>query len=182
MCSTPSRFSEASQAQLHVAGAAVDAALGRIVFVAHDPRTSSPGRRRSRRPAIARPTSSSLRPKPYMSAVSRNVRSSSSARWIVRDRFRIVGRPVELRHSHATETELTDERTAAAEPTLFHAGFDRRQCAHRFRTRASLSNRPSIARSCCSSSRRHSSRPCTSSSVAARRWRTVTLAAVDVRA
>ncbi len=37
----------------------------------------------SRRPAIAWPTSSSLWPSPYTSAVSRKVTPSSSARWIV---------------------------------------------------------------------------------------------------
>jgi hypothetical protein len=37
----------------------------------------------SRRPAIARPTSSSFVKGPYMSAVSRRVTPSSSARWIV---------------------------------------------------------------------------------------------------
>ena len=37
----------------------------------------------SRRPEMALPTSSSLWPGPYMSAVSRKVTPSSSARWIV---------------------------------------------------------------------------------------------------
>ncbi len=37
----------------------------------------------SRRPAMALPTRRSLAPLPYMSAVSRKLSPSSSARWIV---------------------------------------------------------------------------------------------------
>jgi len=39
--------------------------------------------KRSRRPATARPTSDSFAPRPYISAVSRNVTPSSAARPIV---------------------------------------------------------------------------------------------------
>ena len=46
----------------------------------------------SRRPAIALPTSSSFVSGPYISAVSRKLKPSSSARWIVRDRLVLVGR------------------------------------------------------------------------------------------
>ena len=62
----------------------------------------------SRRPAIARPTSSSLVNGPYMSAVSRRVTPRSSARWIVRDRLGVVAGAVELAHAHAAEAEGGD--------------------------------------------------------------------------
>ena len=55
---------------------------------------------------------------PYMSAVSRKVTPSSSARWIVRDRLALVGGPVELGHPHAAEAERSRFEAVAADAAL----------------------------------------------------------------
>ena len=75
----------------------------------------------SRRPAIALPTSSSFVNGPYMSAVSRNVTPSSSARWIVAIASRLVGAAVELGHAHAAEPERRDLEPLRAQLARLHS-------------------------------------------------------------
>ena len=77
---TPRRRSERLDARSDVLRPAVDAAARGSLAVAHDARTSSRGRTSSRRPSIARPTSSSFVHGPYMSAVSRSVHAEVDAR------------------------------------------------------------------------------------------------------
>ena len=81
----------------------------------------------SRRPAIARPTSSSFVYGPYMSAVSRSVTPSSSARWIVAIDSASSRGAVELGHAHAAEALTSrDDQALAAERDGLHA-LDRRR-------------------------------------------------------
>ena len=90
----------------------------------------------SRRPAIARPTSCSLVYGPYMSAVSSMVTPSSSARWIVRDRLRLVARAVELGHAHAAEAEGGDGRAVRPEDARVRmAAYGSRRLDGRLRCR-----------------------------------------------
>jgi hypothetical protein len=65
---------------------------------------------RSRRPRIARPTSSSFVYGPYMSAVSRNVHAELDRPVDRRERLGFVAGAVELRHAHAAEAEGGDGR------------------------------------------------------------------------
>ena len=97
----------------------------------------------SRRPAMARPTSSSLVNGPYMSAVSRRVTPRSRARWMVATASASSARAVELRHAHAAEAEGGDlgERgaEAGAEGGLVGGGIRRGQLTLRLRARSKSS-------------------------------------------
>ena len=65
----------------------------------------------SRRPAIARPTSCSLRPSPYASAVSIRVMPRSRARWMVAHALVVLGGAVVAGEAHRPEADGTDLRT-----------------------------------------------------------------------
>ena len=83
----------------HVLRATVDGAEAVVVGPADDAELRRQDNA-SRRPAIARPTSSSLWPSPYTSAVSRNVRRAR-APGRCRQGLGLVGGPVDLAHPHA---------------------------------------------------------------------------------
>ena len=76
----------------------------------------------SRRPAIARPTSSSLVYGPYMSAVSRKCDAELERAVDRGDRLVLVARAVELGHAHAAEAEGGDGRALEAQRACLHAG------------------------------------------------------------
>ena len=137
MVSTPSRFSDASQALPHVLRLAVDA-QERAVRRRARCRTSSPARPRSRRSRIARPTSRSFVHGPYTSAVSRKVIPRSSARWMVAIDRRFVGGPVEIRHAHASEAEGGHTGAGSAELARWNL-HDRSACMSRAEWRPACS-------------------------------------------
>ncbi len=95
----------------------------------------------SRRPAIASPTSSSLVNGPYMSAVSRKVTPSSSARSIVAIASPSSARAVELRHPHAAESLGRDLQASAAKCSRFHLASPSKNRRRSLRTRKTVAGK-----------------------------------------
>jgi hypothetical protein len=87
-----------------------------------------------RRPRITRPTNSSFRPTPNMSAASKKNYSQVDGAMYGGDGLAFVRRTIKLRHTHAAQAEPSDSQFARAQAALRHVhkllGF---RCGHKFR-------------------------------------------------